>query len=243
MHQNLRTTFLLTEQLLGVESKQKDHDSYLREMQLLIPKQQYNTFFVIYGKFTGSIDDDGLFEPKTCDLFLQNYSGQVTLGLVKIEEDIDVIFDDVLNEPVYLLKIHLKALHAQTQFDQPQVINIKNAPSLNNYTGNEAGTSDWTTALSGQKLDPKYLMRVLVYYDDLDTDHFNPNIDVNEVKFINSSKFKREGDQLLIKKYKLYDGNNHGKIFEPLGNIIREDSGIIETEICEPLYVQFKLQK
>jgi len=247
MHQNLRTSFVLNEEKVSdsknlskqqwEENSEKEQEAYLQEMQTLIPATQYGTFFCIYAKFTGSFVDQG-FQPKTCDLFLQNYDGDVTVGLVSMDSDIDIIFDPLIGSPVYLFKIHVKALHANTKLEKPQEIKFRDSVSLKNYSGFE--DNSWNIDAENNAINPKFLARILLYYDKLGTDIFNPKEDVNESIFIDSHKYQRDGDELFLKNYKRVKGEG----FEPMDQNITEEEeskGIIRPKECAPKYVKFYL--
>lgn len=236
MHQNLRTSFVLNNRSLN-ESK-KEGFAYLQEMQTLIPVKQYGTFFCIYAKFTGELKDGKLY-PKTCDLFLQNYDGDVTVGLVSVDNEIDTIFDEFIAQPVYLLKIHVRALHAKAKFDKPQKIALKRPGSLKNYVHFKKKNENWGIDVHAEGIDPKFLINVLIYFDELPQETFDPKRDVNENLFIDSHRYKRDGDELLKKKFEKVGSG----VLKPLDQIvIDEKNGIIKPPPqCAPAYVQLYL--
>ncbi|MCL6265082.1 hypothetical protein [Flagellimonas myxillae] len=244
MHQNLRTSFTLNDQtLMNLSKEERNKDGKLQKMQMLIPAQNYNTFFCLYAKFNGEITgggDDVKFYPESCDLFLQNYYGDVTLGLVKLNQEVDIIYDAFIDQPIYLLKVHVRALHACVEFNQPQPIKVRKQPSILNYK-DYADNTDWSSLMGGW-INPNYLLRVLVYYDNLPTNIFDPKDSTNNNIFIDSYKYERDGDELYIKKFQRPDGT----VFLPKGHNfgdfeIDEKNGEIITYKCRPAYVQFRL--
>ncbi len=247
MHQNLRTTFYLKNQVIGKRADTNEtFEEGLRRMQMLIPSMNYGTFFCISADISGETVN-GKFVPDSCNLFLQNYQGDVTIGLVGVEEEIDIAFDEVLGQPVYLLKVHLKALHAKTSFNRPQSLKIKEKPTFDFYQNKE----DWDhLETKNGTIDSDILLRVLLIYDDLDSDIFNPNGNVNSARFIDSNKYERDGDELFVKDFKITKedfnvkqvtknmkiskwGNESWKIISNLG--------VIRTSKCKPEYVQFRI--
>jgi len=242
MHQNLRSTLILSDESIEDYQTIENFEERQQKKQMLIPAMQYGTFFTIYAKFLGHIKDKK-FLPTHCDVFLQNYQGLVTVGLTKIQKTIDIVFDPEVNAPVYLLKINLKGLHAKPNFNQPQEIEISSNPLLSNYT--ETSDADWDSLKKGNnEIDSKYLLRVLVTYDNLDSDVFDEKNPVNDSKLIDSFAYERDGDDLLVKEFSVYNGN--GKM-EPMAHLrgsykIFKDEGKIVTYACRPSYVQFKME-
>lgn len=101
MHQNLVTRF-------SFESKLNDMKT-LEGFQQLISDYAYGSFYSIYGKFKGKLLDN-LFEMEEAVFYLQNYSGQVTVGFSHIDNEIDMVYDQVTNEPVYVIQLLVEPL-------------------------------------------------------------------------------------------------------------------------------------
>lgn len=105
----------------------------LENFQELISDYAYGTHFTIYGKFQGvyKTDDHNFFKMENAVLYLQNYSGQATVGMFdwnliyetfKIPEkerptenlefiEIDMGFDEGVQEPVYFVNLYVTPLY------------------------------------------------------------------------------------------------------------------------------------
>jgi hypothetical protein len=230
MHENLKTTVSLRKE----DNLREVNDNW----QILIPDYYCNTFYVLYGRFRGEMNGTN-FIPKFCDLYIQNYQGIITIGLVSLG-DIDIAFDESINAPVYILKIHAKALHANEKLlNQP--LKLIESPSLkdhNNYWQKEEFKN-----LVNNAIDCNFRMRVEIIFDSLDKEYFNKK-DLSNSRLIDAREFKRDGDQLTNIGINIYNTEN-GKFEIPdhlEGNHISESNmikkGILVDKRCNPKYVK-----
>lgn len=99
MHQNLVTTFSLDKKL---------NDFNVDEgYQQLRSDSQYGSFFTIYGKLNTEKNSD-FYKLNKSKLYIQNFSGAITMGIEKIDDEINLIFDLDTLSPVWLLNVTLK---------------------------------------------------------------------------------------------------------------------------------------
>ncbi|SEC93556.1 hypothetical protein SAMN04489761_4015 [Tenacibaculum sp. MAR_2009_124] len=110
MHQNLSSTYWLN------QPYSPDSD---KSWQTLAASQAYGTFFTISGKFRFK---ENTKIPEYCELYLQNYQGNVTIGIHSIKKEIEVVKDPLFNRPAYVLVVYLKALHTKIKEQQSVII-------------------------------------------------------------------------------------------------------------------------
>lgn len=232
MHENLKTTISLRREnnLYEVDDR----------WQLIVPDYHFGTFFTLYGKFRGKCEGNK-FYIEECDLYLQNYQGIITIGLVSIE-DVDIAVDDILNEPVYIIKVHARALHANEKLERVP-LKIKQFPIIqrhNQYV-------EKYQKMVQNYIDCNYRIRFEIEYDELSKTYFNREV-LSNSRIIDDSKYKRDGDQLFGKNYTLYDTklgefvtlgshDNEGCVIK--NSIIKVQEGVICSEKCNPKYTQF----
>ncbi|WP_340157370.1 hypothetical protein [uncultured Maribacter sp.] len=123
MHENLKFTLKLDEKISkfdkfkGKDPNSKEDRAEISDWQAIYASNQYGTHFLIYAKFIGK-KENSIFKVETIQLYLQNYSGPVTIGFVphaSIEEipikdedpDIDPRFE---KRKKYFLQVSLKAV-------------------------------------------------------------------------------------------------------------------------------------
>lgn len=94
MHQNLKTTFCL-----NLEN----------QWQTITASKAYGTFYTLHVKFKYKT---GTKIPENCQLYIQNFSGIITLGIHEIHNEIKLIHDPIMGKPSYVMYIYLKALYA-----------------------------------------------------------------------------------------------------------------------------------
>jgi len=160
MHENLDTTYSL---------------DLNNQWQTLVADYEYGTFYTIHCKFDFKKDTKS---PEKCSLYIQNFEGNVTLGLVSINPTIEIVDDPLKGKPSYVMFIHLKALHVNNSLNN-QNISIgevpKNHPEMKGF-------------------HKDYSLKVELIFDKVDG--FNEN-DLSKSKFIDSTRFIRDGDGLI----------------------------------------------
>tara|TARA_R110002050_G_scaffold300018_1_gene467348 strand:- start:25277 stop:25936 length:660 start_codon:yes stop_codon:yes gene_type:complete len=218
MHETLRTSFKL---------QKKD-----AEWQSITSDYAYGTFFNLYAKFEFKEDS---FNPISCSIKIQNFQGNVTIGLSEIDENIKIYYDKSLQEYVFLIRIHLKALTAKTELTS----NISFDGSTNHYhTDNMVTQTQFTN---------KNLLFVELIYDKLYTDEQLE--DVNKLKYIDGLRHLRDGDQLLVKELSIY-GNKENVIHDADSTNPRSSKNVdlngnekdykyVESRPCRNTYVRF----
>ncbi len=103
MHKNLITTFNLNEELNSFEN--------LRGFQPLRSEQAYGTFFSIYGKIKGVVNKNkNTFIPDEAVFYLQNFKGNITVGIDNEKIEIDTAFDEETKLPVYMVNFFVSPL-------------------------------------------------------------------------------------------------------------------------------------
>lgn len=232
MHENLKTTVSLRPE----DNKKNIKDNW----QILIPDYYSNTFYVLYGRFRGQLDRSK-FKPESCDLYIQNYQGIVTIGLVPTKEiEVDIAYDESINAPVYVLKVHLKALHANEEL--PNVsLKILKEPSI---AGHDYYHQNQTfQSLVTDTIDCNFRMRVEIIYDPIEEKYFNKT-KLEESRLIDAREFKRDGDQLTNIGLNVYNPTKK-KFQRPKhleGHHIHEKnmikSGVLVDKRCNPKYVK-----
>lgn len=160
MHQNLKTTYSL---------------NLNNEWQTLVADYEYGTFYTIHCKFEFN---KGTKSPKTCELYLQNFEGNVTLGLESINSNIEIIDDPLMGKPSYVMFIHVKALYSNNTLSK-KPISINNVPSK--YPEMKEFHKD-------------YALKVELIFDKVNG--FNEN-DMNNAKFIDGARFIRDGEGFI----------------------------------------------
>jgi len=122
MHENLKFTLKLDENISkfdkfkGKDPNSKEDRAEISDWQAIYASNQYGTHFLIYAKFIGK-KDKSIFKVETIQLYLQNYSGPVTIGFVPHAsiEEIPIKDEDPDNDPrfearkKYFLQVSLKA--------------------------------------------------------------------------------------------------------------------------------------
>ncbi|MEM6721289.1 MAG: hypothetical protein AAF611_18320 [Bacteroidota bacterium] len=234
MHENLKTTVSL----------RKEDNLYgeSNNWQLLVPDLGFNTFYCIYGRFRGNTVNNK-FYPEECDLHLQNYNGIISIGLSKIS-NIDLVYDELLKEPVYLLKIYVKALHANEQIIQHRL----RMSSFFNISEHQEYHSNGYSQIEKNGVNLNYYLRIDIIFEEMPEELFNIN-DLSNSKIIDDSIYKRDGDQILRPSYELYEGLQEGeKIFTKLPKNKGDEGhsslrayildGTIYDDRCNPKYVK-----
>jgi len=104
MHKNLITTFSAQESCNRLDS--------LQGFQHIVSDSSYGTFFSIYAKMNKEShpDDKGFYKIKDAVFYLQNFSGQVTIGIESVDPIIDMAYYSSIEEPVYFVTINVQAL-------------------------------------------------------------------------------------------------------------------------------------
>ncbi|MHA7058245.1 hypothetical protein ACWGOQ_0013565 [Aquimarina sp. M1] len=226
MHENLRTTFSLNEFLNRKKdteetiiekcSKELSPEECLKKIvysnsnwQTLGGGYRYNTFFTLYGNIRGYFkkneNDELTFFPENCDLFIQNYNGDVTLGLAG-PPTIQLVYHALIDDFVYNLNINLKPLYSnefllnQELFISPRGDNYflrlsdKNQEKLKKIEGISDGS------LINLNITFDDLRQVQVQNGGISRQIFDKD-NLEESAFIDGHRYIRDGDQLLLKKY------------------------------------------
>jgi len=104
MHKNLITTFSFNKTNNMLDS--------LKGFQQIISDSAFGTFFTIYAKMRAE-DVDGAadyYNLKDAVFYLQNFSGQVTLGIESVDHQIDMAYHEGIEEYIYFITINVKPL-------------------------------------------------------------------------------------------------------------------------------------
>jgi hypothetical protein len=107
MHKNLVTTFCMDESYNRLDS--------LKGFQHIVSDSSYGTFFSVYAKMNREShpDDKRFYKIKDAVFYLQNFSGQVTIGIDSVDPEIDMAYYESIEEPVYFVTINVQALSFQ----------------------------------------------------------------------------------------------------------------------------------
>jgi len=168
MHQHLKSSYSL-----GLRQTEKD-----QAWQTLVANKAYGTFFTINGRFSF---EEGTYKPNKCELFLQNYQGNVTIGIVSIKEEIQIYRDTLLDNHTLVLVVKLKALHSNNKLTK--AVFIENNSFVNEFSKNVN-------------------LKVELIFDEIDSfSSENPNDNI----FIDEARFLREGDDLVKPTYQRYN--------------------------------------
>ncbi|PQJ81635.1 hypothetical protein [Polaribacter glomeratus] len=159
MHQNLKTTFSL-----DLEN----------QWQTLIASKSYGTFFTLHGKFKYKT---GTKEPINCDLYIQNFSGLITIGIDHVNTQIKLIHDPLMGKPCFVMYVTLKALHAN------DTVYNKEVQLFNNLSGH----------LSANEFSKEYNLKIEILYSKLNG--FNKD-DLKSSTIVDLN-YKRDGESLL----------------------------------------------
>ncbi|MBC3758818.1 hypothetical protein H7U19_10415 [Hyunsoonleella sp. SJ7] len=192
MHEQLRTSFKLV----------KENP----EWQCITSDFAYGTFYSIYAKFEF---EENSFTPKKCEIRLQNFQGNITIGLVSIQDTIEIIYDKIVKQYVCYLKIKLRPLLANSYISQSITLENK--------------TDFWydTTQTPINQLNSKNLLFVDIEYADIhENDDLTSIESTNELTFIDNVRYIRDGEQIFRKKYESILGL---KIIDHLASKIVEE--------------------
>jgi len=114
MHKNLVTK-------ISFKPSDNNFDS-LEGFQEIISDVAYGTHYTIYGKFKGEFKDNdpnsNRFKITDAVLYLQNFSGQVTVGLVGIGNEINMAYYEDTQLPVYFIDLYVKPLYFSPFYPQ-----------------------------------------------------------------------------------------------------------------------------
>jgi hypothetical protein len=109
MHKNLITQISFEKEINRMDT--------LKGFQQIMSDFAYGTHYTIYGKFKGEfkLDEQGnelkdFFKMEEAVFYLQNYSGQVTVGLVEADPVIEMAYYEDLEEPVYFVNLSVTPL-------------------------------------------------------------------------------------------------------------------------------------
>ena len=107
MHKNLVTTFCMDESYNRLDS--------LKGFQHIVSDSSYGTFFSVYAKMNkeNHPEDHNFFKIKDAVFYLQNFSGQVTVGIESVDPKIDMAYYESIGEPVYFVSVNVKSLAYQ----------------------------------------------------------------------------------------------------------------------------------
>ncbi len=225
MHQRLRSSFILKQEK--------------QEWQRITSDTMYGTFFSIYAKFNYNESSSSI--PLSCSIKIQNFQGAVTLGITSINSTIKLIYDKVINEYVYYIQIHLKALQASTE--------------VNNSIIFEDFRHDYYKKDNSELgcLDNKKLLFVGVFYENLHDEIDLTTVDVNTLPFIDTARYLRDGNQLHKKELSsIFNQSNlidHGGKCEfkepviPVGETNEITLSYLKARPCRDLYVRFINEK
>lgn len=199
MHENLKSTYSLSQQ-----SNSKNEG-----WQTLVANSNYGTFYTIHGKFKF---EENTNTPISCDLYLQNYQGNVTIGIVSVHENIFLVEDSLHDTPTFVLVVHLRALYANN-YESNQPIKIDNSKLTKPHFKdiNEFGTN--------------HALKVEVIFDDVE--NFTKE-NHEQSPFIDQSIGIREGDDIVIPDYST---RVHYNFEEHYLNYFSLELGLIESDI------------
>ncbi len=162
MHQNIKSSFSLNDENLW---------------QTVLASQAYGTFFTLHAKFKFHANTK---KPKSCDLFLQNFSGMITIGLEGVHNKIELIHDPIMNKPSFVMYVFVKGLHAQESIinSEVEIINpLKN--------------------IASKEFSKDFPLKIELVFSDMEG--FNQN-DLRNSSIIDL-EFERDGENLLQKNY------------------------------------------
>lgn len=163
MHQNLKTTFSL-----DLEN----------EWQTIASSKAYGTFYTLHAKFKYKT---GTKTPESCDLYIQNFSGFITLGIDAVSTDIILMHDPLMGKPSYVMHISLKALHAND--------------TITNHTINLIDDLDDNTIVDEFSKD--YGLKIEVLYEKI------PGFNEDNLRTSTAvdMSYQRDGESLLKKTF------------------------------------------
>ncbi|WP_396636461.1 hypothetical protein [Maribacter sp. R77961] len=82
MHENLKYTVRLTEKIKACADIKQANSIGIKDWQPIFADKEYDTFYFLYAKFIGKKDEDGeCFNLNKIQFYLQNFEGEVTIGL------------------------------------------------------------------------------------------------------------------------------------------------------------------
>lgn len=210
MHENLKSTL----------SVQPEHNIFTEtpdgndQWQKIASGSRFGSFFVIYGKFRGTFTNDR-FMPKECDLYLQTFEGDITIGMTLLSKnpiEMEFAYHPLIRDFVYVMKLQIEALNSNNfvKKNPIEIINLSRTyPTLVNSKSSQAQSFsqglpkmgnilvDMTFSdLSGIEITNRNGSRSLF----LDNDPNSP--------LINGDKYVREGSQLYAKSFSIHPNNN-----------------------------------
>ena len=163
MHQNLKTTFSL-----NLEN----------EWQTIASSKAYGTFYTLHAKFKYQT---GTKTPVSCDLYIQNFSGFITLGIDEVNTEIILMHDPLMGKPSYVMHISLKALQANDTITN-HLISLKD---------------DLDDDIIVEELTTDYDLKIEVLYQKI------PGFNANNLRASTAvdMSYQRDGESLLKKTY------------------------------------------
>ncbi|TCI94921.1 hypothetical protein [Tenacibaculum sp. M341] len=224
MHENLQTTISLNP---NQNKSKKGKPEQNNQWQTLGGGVRYGTFFLIYGNFRDNRrgKKEGIFVPTHCDLYIQNYHGDVTIGFDKSKEiTFELMYHPLMKEFVYTMSINLKALCGETFVLDKEIImktktiedfNVKvndvNLKSKESLVDSLQGIQNNTCIVLDIKFDD--LKGVKIQYEDGSSSSVFDDGNANS-PFIDGHRFYREGSNLLVRKF---DFHSKFKVKEETG--------------------------
>ncbi|MEE9361483.1 MAG: hypothetical protein V3U92_02680 [Cellulophaga sp.] len=94
MHENLKYTVRLNKKIAQCIDIEKQNDLGIKDWQPIFADKEYGTFYFIYGKFLGEkVIATNEFKLDRLQLYLQNFEGDVTIGITSklyfYEQEVD----------------------------------------------------------------------------------------------------------------------------------------------------------
>ena len=217
MHENLRTTVNFKPEYNEIKSNAYKSTQW----QTLGGGFRYNTFFMLYGNFRGIINSFGNFVPSHCDLFIQNYNGDVTIGLSKNQSPkLELVYHPLIDNYAHRLTVYVKPLLAN-EFILDKELKVE-PTNPNHFTALSPEKREEINDFNG--IPKNSIINLNIEFEGLSDTNiqnskgshaiFNQN-NLRNSAFINSNNFIREGDQLLEVSYSSYTNPDIRDLFNP----------------------------
>ncbi|WP_116771540.1 hypothetical protein [Maribacter litoralis] len=96
MHENLKYTIRLTKDIKTCSNIKNINSLEIKDWQPIFADKEYDSFYFIYAKFIGEREENNdSFSIQRIQLYVQNYEGDITIGLTGkayfYQEDLDVV--------------------------------------------------------------------------------------------------------------------------------------------------------